>query len=321
MPGGAADRWSLRGGPPGCAPRRRSPRPAARPRRSTPRVPTAGARGLCRRHRPGPRLCHRAGPWTPPARRPTPRSAEPGRHPGGRGRPSVGVRAPRRGRRHAPAPPARPGCRRRAADLAGPAAAARAAVTIPGSRPRRRLGGSGHGRVPHRAPAGVGRGGRSAGTYRRAHLAGPLLPGASRRQAPASDLGRAHHWACRPAPAHPHPVPSAWGRPVGPPADPVAPTCPERVASRTTHWPRRCPCGWVTGHHCVDQPPGRGACGRGHGGWWAPWRSGYLCPDGHRRDPMREEGRPGGRPSSRRNPAATYSPRQSPAKYHRRWRA
>jgi hypothetical protein len=300
MPGDAADRWSPRGGPSGSARRRRSPRLAAPPRRSTPRVPTAWARGWWRRHRPCPPLRRRAGPGSRPARHPTHRSAEPGRRLVGPGGPSAGGR-PLRHRRRPRASPAWPRRRCRvAAHLAAPAAAARAAVTTPSCRPRRRLGASGHGRGRRRAGSDPSRYARHAGTRRRAHFVGRPRPAGSVCRAPASDLGPALRWTCRPAPGHRRPAPSASGRPIGPPADPRARARPEPVATRTIPGLRHCPCRpRVAGHRCVDHLPGHGARGRRHGDWWVPWRSGYLCPDEHQRDLMRDEGRPGGRPSSR----------------------
>ena len=331
-PGHVSDRRRLRGGPRGCAPRRRPPRPATPPRRSTPPVPTAAAGGGCRRHRPAPRPGRRAGPSPRPARRPTHRSAEPGRHLGEPRRPSAGARTPRRGRRNPRASPARPGRHRPgAADLAAPDVVALADVAAPTSRPHRRLGVSGHGRGRRPAPAGAGRCGRAEGTRRREYLAGHPRPSGFASPGPrraTSSPPIAGSAVARPAVRIPSRAPWA-ARLVGPPtptprlglrarlgsgcarrdpADPLAPPLPlPRVSA--------------TGRHRVDHPSGRRGRGRRHGGWWVPCRSGYLCPDEHQREAIREEGRPGGRPSSRRNPAATYSPRQSPAKYHRRWRA
>ena len=301
MPDDVSDRRRLRGGPHGCAPRRRPPRPAAPPRRSTPRVPTAAAGGGCRHHRPAPRPGRRAGPSPRPARRPTHRSAEPGRRLGEPRRPSAGARAPRRGRL-APSGVPRPAGRvsvpapRTVAALPTWSPSPRGGPAEPASSPPRRA----------RAPPGAS----SRRWRRRAGAAGPADP--PPRDPPPSPPGRSRRRARRAAssppiagPAVPRPAVRIPCRaPSGRPACSRPPTPPPRLGlrpsrpGRSTGPPLPSPAAWRLAGTASTTPPVVGAAVAATGAGRCHVDQAYLCPDEHQREAIREEGRPGGRPSS-----------------------
>ena len=294
---GATDRRSLRGGPRGCAPRRWSPRRAAPPRRSTPRAPTPRRAGS--RHHRRSRQRRHAGPSLRPARHLKRRSAELGRRPGGLRRPSALVRAQCRGRRHPRAPRA---CRARhrlgAADVAVLAATtAPSAPSPPSNQPRRRLGAPRLARRPR--PALSCGGPLPAAISRRDRHAAPHRPGGSCRSSAAGGFAPGHRRDGRPAVGLRHPVP---GAPVGP-AAPIAGNSARRRTEPVPIRPiprARCRArhAAVAHRHHADHASGRRGRSRRRS-WLLPCRSGYLRPDDHQREAIREEGRPGGRPSSR----------------------
>jgi hypothetical protein len=281
---GGIERWSPPADARGCAPRPPWPRRAARPRRSTPRAPRRGRAGRRRRRhrrRPG------AEPSSPPARRPTRRSAGPGRRPAGRARPSAAVPTPRRGR-HRRAPRAGP---RVHPPVAGRAAVA-AGTGAPASGPRRHPAASGRCRR-RRDPGGQrgdrsGRrrdpGGQAARDPRRHHHAGPRRPGGRRRPGAATGpaascrpTGAAGacpgHPSCgRPAAGCPDPSPSASVDPAGPMAADRAPGPIEPVPTDPIPSPLRLRRVRGAGRrHRADHAPGRRGRGR-HGSSSVPCR-------------------------------------------------
>jgi hypothetical protein len=268
---GATDLRPPQGGPRGCAPRLRSPRRAALPRRSTPPVATAPAGAGCRRHRRAHRR-RRAELPLPPARRPTRRSVEPGRHPAGRPHPSVVARRPRPCRQHR-RPRVRPG-----RHLPGAGGVAEvAAMRAPSNQPRRHLGATGPGQ--RRRPARSSRGERGVGTPRHDRHAGPHRPGAPCRPAAASGFARARRRRGRRAVGRRH---LARGAPVGP-AAPIAGACaPDRAGPVPAD---QIPCGRYRPFRASaeDRPGGDHASGRPgrarrHGSRSVPWRSSVLAP-------------------------------------------